>query len=224
MSSNAFSPCEYDLKIRRTVPYYDEMLSQITALLKAFNKDALRWLDIGCGTGTLEEAMLSDGTAEIERLVMCDISDGMLEVSRNRLSALGYNAELIKRSALELDYSGGFNAVTSVMVNHYFSRVERMSALKRCRNALDENGVFILFENIRPRTFANERLFLDMWRDFQLKKGKSPGEADKHIERFSTEYFPVTAAEHIALLDNCGFRKVETVWTSYMQAGFMGIK
>ena len=45
-----------------------------------------------------------------------------------------------------------------------------------------------------------------------------------HIERRGVEVFPITNAQHLELLKKCGFRSVNVLWTSYLQAGFWAIK
>ena len=36
--------------------------------------------------------------------------------------------------------------------------------------------------------------------------------------------FPITIEEHIKLLRECGFKSVDVLWTSYLQAGFWAVK
>jgi len=59
---------------------------------------------------------------------------------------------------------------------------------------------------------------------FQMERGKSAGATASHIKRFGVEYFPVTVEEHISLLRETGFKIVELLWFSYLQAGFYAIK
>jgi len=62
------------------------------------------------------------------------------------------------------------------------------------------------------------------WKNFQLSHGRNEKEIQKHLERFDTEYFPITVEEHLELLRATGFKTVELFWYSYMQAGFYCIK
>nr|WP_321416969.1 hypothetical protein [uncultured Methanomethylovorans sp.] len=54
--------------------------------------------------------------------------------------------------------------------------------------------------------------------------GKSQEEVDKHIARFDMKYFPIIVEAHLKLLGETGFRTVEILCYSYMQAGFYCIK
>ncbi len=44
------------------------------------------------------------------------------------------------------------------------------------------------------------------------------------MQKYGTEYFPLTVEAHLELMRQCGFQTVEVIWMSYMQAGFMGVK
>jgi tRNA (cmo5U34)-methyltransferase len=45
-----------------------------------------------------------------------------------------------------------------------------------------------------------------------------------HLARFDVDYFPLTVAEHLQMLTQCGFRVVERFWCSVMQAGFYCVR
>lgn len=47
---------------------------------------------------------------------------------------------------------------------------------------------------------------------------------EKHLSRYGTEYYPITVEKQVQVLKNCGFRVVELIWLSCMQAGILGIK
>jgi len=122
---------------------------------------------------------------------------------------------------------GDFRAVdviTAIQSHHYLSLDERYHAIKSCYNNLNENGVYLAFENIRPLTKKGTEIGKEYWKKFQISKGKTVEEAENHIKRFDVEYFPITIEEHLSLLRKIGFSAVEIFWYSYMQAGFYCIK
>jgi tRNA (cmo5U34)-methyltransferase len=93
-----------------------------------------------------------------------------------------------------------------------------------CYNLLKEGGIYITFENIRPLTEEGVAVGKRYWGKFQSLHGRKEKEIQTHLERFDTEYFPITVEEHLKLLRDTGFRTVELFWYSYMQAGFYCIK
>ncbi|MDP4182711.1 MAG: class I SAM-dependent methyltransferase, partial [Bacillota bacterium] len=68
------------------------------------------------------------------------------------------------------------------------------------------------------------RIGKNRWKKFQMESGKTEEEAQKHVDRFGIEFFPITIIEYIELLRKTGFSSVELFWYSYMQAGFYAIK
>ncbi len=64
---------------------------------------------------------------------------------------------------------------------------------------------------------------LDRWKMYQIRSQKSSKEAESHINRYGSEYFPITIEEHMELLRAGGFQTAELIWMSGMQAGFMGV-
>lgn len=222
MSDNrsAFHSQEYDEKIKRTVPYYDEFYKQIVSVVKAQISTPLSWLDVGCGTGRMAQEAFQ--YMAIERFVFCDNSREMLEMAKERYR--DPRSEFRELSVLELKETDCFDVITAIQVLHYLQYEERITAIKNCLNALRKDGIFLYFENFRPGSEACLNLSLQRWKAYQVSQGKSPEEAEKHIKRYGKEYFPITVKEHRNILADCGFRYHEVIWLSHLQVGLMGIK
>lgn len=219
-NKSAFISSEYDRKIKQTLPYYDEFYNQVVELVSVFHDSAISWLDVGCGTGKMWSAAFEK--IELKRFVFCDLSDEMIRICKKSFSFP--NTEFSVCDVKNMEYSDEFDVITAIQVNHYLRIDEREIALKRCHDALKPNGLFISFENFSPFTDVGRSAYLEKWKRFQLKQGKSFEESDKHIERYGKDYFPITLEEHLKLMRYCGFRAVEILWLSNMQVGFWGVK
>lgn len=132
--------------------------------------------------------------------------------------------EFLQYDVREMPYQEMFDIVTAVQVNHYFKKDERIAAIKNCYDALEKNGVYISFENFAPDSEEGTRLYLERWKQFQIASGKTEQEADLHIKRYGQSYFPISISESVRLLKGCGFRMMEILWVSYMQAGILARK
>lgn len=219
-NSSAFNSAEYDEKIRRTLPYYDDFFENIVSTVKACPNLPRSWLDVGCGTGKLAEHVLK--SFDIERFVLCDNSEEMLNIARERFSA--ENTEFFPADVRELAFREEFDIVTAVQVNHYFKGAERTLAVQKCFDALKSGGMFICFENFAPYSEVGKSLYLERWKNFQLEQGRTSAQIGEHMGRYGRKYFPITLSEQLQLLGDCGFQSAEILWLSYMQAGFLGIK
>uniref|UniRef100_UPI0025D42B2A hypothetical protein n=1 Tax=Thomasclavelia sp. TaxID=3025757 RepID=UPI0025D42B2A len=63
----AFEALEYDDKINKTVPYYQDFYIQTINLIKIYLNKPITWLDIGCGTGKMAEVAFKN--TEIDQFV-----------------------------------------------------------------------------------------------------------------------------------------------------------
>jgi tRNA (cmo5U34)-methyltransferase len=216
----------FDDHITKTIPFYylfhQETIKFITSLPSVPNI----WLDTGCGTGTLVNMALREFPKT--KFFLLDPSEGMLVQARQKLSNTpDGRLEFLKASptqnfSQELEEKP--DVITAILCHHYLSRKDREKATNVCYDLLKDRGVYITFENIRPLTEEGVDIGKRYWANFQLAQGKDPKEVESHLARFDVEYFPLTVEEHLKLLRKTGFRIVEPLWYSYMQAGFYSIK
>lgn len=221
-NKSAFSSNEYDTNISITLPYYEEMYNQIIDLVHTIKPDIISWLDVGCGTGKMAELALK--TFNIDRLVLCDNSAAMLKQAHRKLCDFTSKTEFINIPVQELSETNAFDVITAIQVNHYLNKSDRMISLANCYNALKPGGLFITFENFAPFGEYGIQTSLQRWKNYQITHGKSIADAQKHINRYGREYFPITVTEHLDIMQECGFKTVEVLWLSYMQLGIYGVK
>lgn len=219
-NTTPFDVAEYDKQIKRTLPFYEEMMQQIIDIVRLMDFQPLKWLDVGCGTGKMARTALDN--INIQKMVCMDVDREMLGKAE-KLCDDG-KVEFMQCDVRELPYQEMFDIVTAIQVNHYFKKEERIAAIKNCYAALEENGIYISFENFAPDSVEGTSLYLQRWKQFQIANGKTEKEADLHIKRYGQSYFPISISESVGLLKECGFRMVEILWVSYMQVGILARK
>jgi len=215
---------EYDLKIEKTIPFYSEFYEQTIDLIKTFGFRNANWLDTGCGTGALISKAISVNDFDGFQFVLCDPSEEMVDVTKNNLAENKQVLDFCVCSSQQLRYTNEFNIITAIQSHHYMKYDNRVIALKKCYEALKENGVFICFENFAPNCDKSKSIVLNRWGRYQYMHGKSDSDVETHLARYGKNYFPITISEHFNILQNCGFRVIETFWLSYMQVGIYAIK
>lgn len=215
----------YDDQISKTIPYYHCFHQEAINIIQALEAPPKRWLDTGCGTGTLvEKALPLFPTTEF---IMADPSEQMLMQARLKLAVSQGRITFtnpVGSGGLGEEIDKPVDVITAIQAHHYLSQEGRRQATERCFHLLNQGGLFITFENIRPMTVTGTSLGKTAWANFQIEQGKTPEAAALHLKRFDTEYFPITIEEHLQLLKDIGFGTVEMLWYSKMQAGFYGIK
>lgn len=214
----------YDEQIRRILPCYDLYHRETVNLVRAALPNPDVWLDTGCGTGTLVERALENFPDT--RFILADPSPEMLEAARKKLSGKGRVTFLSPVSTQHLSKNDveSVDIITAIQSHHYLSKDDRIKATRVCYDLLDECGIYVTFENIRPLTEIGTEIGKRMWERFQLSRGRDQKTVEDHLMRFDKVFFPLTVEQHLSLLRGAGFKAVELLWYSCMQAGFYCVK
>ena len=216
----------YDSHITATIPYYDAFNVEIINLVRATGREPVLWLDTGCGTGNLVSRAAK--AFPHTEFILADPSAEMLQEAKQKMkkdAVVNYRVlEPCGTQEISLPEGERPDVVSAVLCHHYLDKQGRKNATGRCFHLLTGGGLYITFENIRPLSAAGTEIGLANWQRFQRERGKSAAAAASHIKRFGVEYFPVSIEEHLSLLRETGFKSVELLWFSYLQAGFYAIK
>lgn len=221
---SAHSSHDYDLQIKDTIPYYESFHNETLNLIKTILNKPKLWLDTGCGTGTLVLKALNMFDSTI--FILADPSINMLELAKVKLSKnINKNVFFLEpKETGQITLDKKPDVVTAIQAHHYLTREGRENATKSCYNMLNDDGVYVTFENVRPATSEGIEIAIENWKKFQIERGRSIETVENHLKRFDTEYFPITIDEHRSLLKKSGFKIFDVFWISYMQAGFYGVK
>jgi tRNA (cmo5U34)-methyltransferase len=219
-------PEDYDANISSIIPYYSAIHQETINLIKSLPSSPEVWMDTGCGTGSLINEAINEFPDT--KFLLVDPSEGMLDQSKRKLSSYpAGRLEFLRASAtqeLSQELEEKPDVITAIQCHHYLKLEERARATRVCYDLLQEGGIYITFENIRPLTEEGITVGKQYWGSFQMSRGRSEEEVEKHLERFDKEYFPITIEAHLKLLRETGFKAVELFWYSYMQAGFYCIR
>jgi len=158
------------------------------------------------------------------RFFLADPSAAMLAIATEKLRGRDRGQVMAESTAEELRFPESADVVTAIQSLHYLDAEERKASVQNCYRQMNGGGVFITFENIRPLTEMGTEIGKEYWRRYEVEAGKTEEDARKHVQRFGVEFFPITIEEHLDLLRGVGFRVVEVLWYSYVQAGFYCIK
>lgn len=127
--------------------------------IKAIEKVAPKYiLDIATGTGDF--AILEANLLKPERIVGCDISEGMMNVGREKVKRMGLDSIITfeKEDCLNLSYAdNSFDAVTAAFGIRNFQSLDK-GLSEMCR-VLKKGGVLSIVELTTPVSFPMKQLF-----------------------------------------------------------------
>ena len=153
------------------------------------DKDAIRILDLGAGTG-LELIHLFEVQPNAQVTVI-DISEKMLEKLKTR--SFSNQVTTICGDFFEVDFGKGYDAVISTSALHHFKKDEKLRLYKKVLECLKENGQFINCDRIAV-TKEEE--------DEQLYLLENEYDNYKHID------IPLTVDNELEVLNQVGFQEI----------------
>ena len=126
------SAAEYDIAVRKTIPFYQEFHKQTLDLIKTLKPDVKSWLDTGCGTGyTVEEAAKKFSHTAF---TMADPSSKMVEMAKERLSKYKDKITFINCPTQDIPQSlnSTFDVITAIQSHLYMDKKNQ----NRCHKKL----------------------------------------------------------------------------------------
>ena len=141
---------------------YEKWSNQIVKWLHEYEIENGLVLDLGCGTGTMTEALASNGY----NMMGLDVSEDMLAVAQNKMQRLGNDILYLNQDMRELELLGNVRVVVSVcdVVNYILEPRELSETFEKINQYLELKGIFIFDFNTKYRyqkmgasTFSEEK-------------------------------------------------------------------
>ena len=167
-----------------------------------------RILDIATGTGDL--ALLINKKLKPETVIGCDISEGMMQVAREKCRKRGVtNIKFEKEDCTALSYpDNSFDAVTSSFGVRNFQELEK--ALGEMHRVLCPGGHLVILELSSPTRFPMKQLFPIYAKYVMPTLGRIFSKDTKAYEYLPESIAAFPQGEVMQeILKNTGFSKVE---------------
>jgi len=200
----------YDRRIRRFVPYYDEMMHSLLACWTD-RTSGLNVLELGSGTGNLSQGLLDRNPGC--RLTAVDLVEEMAEACRTRLAAYSGRVEIICTDMRKFKRPDAFHQVVSSLALHYPETDAKKQAV--CRNvhqSLKRGGVFSFSVMLTGDTPESSRKTWKEWEQNVLHAGVSPEELADWYKTHHRSDHPVSLRLWLEWLRAEGFDPCDLVW------------
>jgi tRNA (cmo5U34)-methyltransferase len=208
------SPEDYDIEIRRFVPGYEAMLSEVIGALKEHLPMGVpvKVIDLGAGTGALSEQILHQLT-DVEMLLL----DADAEMLAKAESRLGVSAALRVRASL---MHGSFTdalprvdaAVASLSLHHVHERSDKIAVYQNILSSLRAGGVLINADATMPESASLAGPLRRRWAAHLVANGDTESQAFERFAQWAIEDRYYGLDEELDMLKEAGFTELDIRW------------
>ena len=216
----------YDEHIRKLIPGYEVMHSQVNALLRTYLPEEAHILVVGCGTG-YELRYLA---AEFPRwtFTAIDPAENMLNKAKQLLESAGYaeRVDFILGDTSILEDSTSykpmfkFDAALAILVSHFISKTNKYRFFKDIFNVLKPAGLCLSYD----------LMHLEHERDIETLKylaqstGLSEQQSQVMCERLQNDFHLIHFSEMRDIYKAVGFEQVRIFTQMFAYYGFFAMK
>jgi len=213
----------YDRSRKKLIPCFDTFYATPASVLKMYNINPKNCMDLGAGTGLLSAIIAQD--FDIERLVLLDQSEAMLDLAIKALSNLPSVSAVTSsiQNINENQLSEGFEVIWSALAIHHLNALEKQKLFKDIYSYLKPGGIFINADQSLGRTAQIEKIYRSQWLNEVREKGVEESDLSKALERMKEDRMD-TLEDQLQWLENAGFSQVNAWFQDYSFNVYSGMK
>jgi SAM-dependent methyltransferase len=210
LKSNFADTDAYDRRIKRFVPYYDEMMNSVLDCLPELESH-LVVLELGCGTGNLSQKLLNK--SRYFKLVAIDITKEMVEKCRVRLAQYTNRTEIICADMIKFRRISTFDYVLSNLALHYpETDKKKISVCRNVYQSLRPGGIYSFSVMLTSDSPQSTEKIWKRWERDVLQNGITREELDNWNKTHHGSDHPVPPSLWLKWLQEVGFEYCELVW------------
>ena len=203
---------DYDDRIRKIVPRYDEMLCALVGSAALKEGEALRALDIGCGTGAASSLLLK-AHPKIE-LTCLDMTESMLDLARRRLA--DQDARFVLADVHDFEPDGPYDAViSSLALHHVVTDADKRTLYRKIFSALAPGGSFYNADIVLGSDDSIQEIYMMRWKEHMYRSFSAEEVDVVNVPRYLREDNPPKLMDHLRWLEEAGFGAVDVIWEHY---------
>lgn len=221
--------------VRGAIPLAEIQIKVILKIIKIWNPDIRKVMDLGCGDGILGGSILSEFPS-IELLCL-DFSEPMLDAARKNISSTD-SVHFIKSDFSSSDWKepaaalGGFDLVVSGFSIHHQPDERKKDIYKEIFELLNPGGIFLNLEHVSSTTKEVKVIFDDYFIDYLYAFHRKTNPdiqrhlvADKYYNRPDKEENILTPVDiQCGWLQEIGYQDVDCFFKIFELALFGGRK
>lgn len=212
---------EYDKRVRRIVPIYEEMNQTIVDNINFKHESKLNILDFGIGAGYLAFRLLQKFPGSF--LTGVDYEEKMVEKSRERVSRLAQNFELFKQNMKDFEFNRKYDIVVSVLAIHHLTDAEKEKMFSKISKNMNDGGFFVIGDAYHLVPESKDKEMLKWW-EKHLKKELGEEEGTKFFKDTLKMDMYSKKQDQISWMKSAGFSEAKFFWEKFNYAVLVGKK
>lgn len=211
--------------IRRSVPGYETILTQLGVMGQEFIQPNTYVYDLGCSLGAATLALASRTQAEKVQFVGVDNSPAMVtrceKVLQRHLPR--QPVQVLCADIRELQFEPASVIVLNFTLQ-FLPPQDRQVLLERLYQALVPNGVLVLSEKLKFAAESEQTFLTDLYMAFKRANGYSELEISQKRTALEHVLMPDTSTSHIERLQAIGFQQVYQWFQCLSFSSFIAVK
>lgn len=215
----------FDDMIRRSVPFYQEIIDRQVQLIMRYYRPGTRIYDLGCSNGNLGLALCERMHEADFEMIAVDNSVPMLDAYRARLvdmpgrDRIRLHQQDIRRTPIE-----NASAVVLNFTLQFLTLSERGAVIRNIYNGLCPGAVLLFCEKITHHDPALAQLQQELYFDLKRRNGYSDLEISQKREALEKVLVPETMEQHLQRLQQAGFNSIDIWFKWFNFAAMIAVK
>ncbi len=202
----------FDDMIRRSVPFYREIIERQVQLIVRYYQPGTRIYDLGCSNGNLGLALCAQMSEADFDMIAVDNSVPMLDAYRTRLvdmpggDRIRLRQQDIRRVSIE-----NASVVVLNFTLQFLTVNEREAVIRKIYDGLCPGAVLLFCEKITHFDPELAQMQQALYFDFKRRNGYSELEISQKREALEKVLVPETMEQHLKRLQQVGFNSID-IW------------
>lgn len=212
---------DYDSARKQLIPCFDDFYGIALDLIGQLNRDPIKVLDLGAGTGLF--AYLVAQHYPNSSFTLCDISPRMLDEAQSRFDGSGVTVEYLEQDYVAEPVNGKFDLIISALSIHHLTDQEKQQLFINLYSNLNSDGLFINADQALGATQTIEQTYRDVWLKQVREKGVSEAALSAALERMKQDKMS-TLSQQLSWLEQAKFAEVNCWYQNYSFVVYSGRK
>ena len=211
---------DFDRLIVSLIPNYPQMVEALVAAMPFEYSAPIRVIDLGCGTGTVAQAVLK--LFPNANITCLDLVENMIALAQAKLA---HNPRVRFVVGDFTTFDGEYDAViSSLALHHLVTDADKKHFYQRIYARLSTGGVFYNGDVVLASSDFLQATYMRKWRAFMRRSISDEEIEGKWIPSYEAEDRPAKLMDQLAWLGEIGFADVDVLWKDYNFAVYGGVK